>query len=69
MCRRFRVQPATQYELGNTKDWPRRRHWRFPWAGLADPFHPRSLEDWQEHQRRLDEELDADNGDGEQPVT
>lgn len=54
----------TNHEMSEIRRSPHaRRHWQYVWALVADPFHPRSTEDWQAFQRAKAEALEQDEGD------
>lgn len=57
-CARFtNAGRVTNYEMTELREqnvW-RNTCWKHVWASLADTFHPRSREEWGQHQERDDE--------------
>ena len=57
MCRRFSAPgTSTNYEMESLREqqvW-RGVRWRLMWSSLADPFHPHTLQEWQDRSETLE---------------
>ena len=46
---------ASNWEMAGLREqgvW-RNTRWTYPWRSLADPFHPKSLQEWTDNQKEV----------------